>query len=318
MFSVAHYTALASSYVRVIDMPEAGIADVTFQVGDQRYGGLRRVLGMRCTMLERMLLGDFAEGRLDSAPIQLPEFDQLPGAFRQFLYYLHVGSGSLENVDDVVGLYEISKYFGVADLATVCADFIHNVEITHDICVELCSFAVKYEMWDLTERVANYIVEHADSALADAERAAALPPSFLRYLFQSNNIEVSEVTLVRILLFMNKDQQQALLPFIRLPRIPAIDMMKIVVPSGLFDKDSCLAALAFRENPLSVDLPAEARAARERSSRMSVSRYGKRGARGGRASSGHWGKEYLLQLRSADSKAIMAEDMFAEIVEDEI
>eukprot|EP00415_Alexandrium_ostenfeldii_P002387 UN2387 len=173
-------------------------------------------------------------------------------------------------------------------------------------------------MWDLTERVCNYIAEHADSVLADAQQAATLPETFLRYIFQANNIEVSEVILVQILLYVSPEQQQMLVRFIRLPRIPAIDMMKTVVPSGLFEKDACLAALAFRENPLSVELPAEAKAVRERSLRLSTSKCGKRGARGIRASFGHWGKEYLMFLQSEGSKTLVPEDMFAEIVEDEI
>jgi len=123
--------------------------------------------------------------------------------------------------------------------------------------------------------------------------------------------------LVQILPFVTPELQQALLPFIRLPRISAVDMMKTVVPSGLFDKDACLAALAYREDRSSVELPAELTTARERSTRGG-SKAGRRSVRTARASGGHWGQDYLLRLRAEETRTFVTEDILSDIVEDEI
>jgi len=282
----------------VIDTPDSKLADVTFLVGGEQFGGLRRVLALRCAVLEQMLLGCFAEAREEHSPIRLAEFDSTPRAFRQFLFYLHVGRCSLDNVSDVVGLYEVSEYFGVTELHEVCAEYLDKVEITDGISVELCNFASRHGMSSLLERVVNYIAEHADTALANAARSALLPPSLLRYIFQSSDIAVSEVTLFRILLEMSAAQQQPLLPLIRLPRISALDMMKTVVPSGLFDSNACLAALAFRENPHSVDLPEESKAPRAQSSRASSCKLPSRRGPKIVRDSGPWGREYLRFARA--------------------
>mmetsp|Transcript_56396 Transcript_56396/g.131409 ORF Transcript_56396/g.131409 Transcript_56396/m.131409 type:complete len:182 (-) Transcript_56396:118-663(-) len=77
-----------------------------------------------------------------------------------------------------------------------------------------------------------------------------------------------------------------------------MDMMKIVVPSGLFEPGACLAALAFRENPRSVELAEDARAPRVQSTRtcpgVPLSKLAARkGTKMAREPGLPWGRDYL-------------------------
>lgn len=168
---------------------------------------------------------------------------------------MHTGRVDVPDVITATRLYEVSKYFGVEQLTQACQEFLEGVAVKDETAAQLYNFAERNEFTALQLKVSSHIKENADKALEDAKRAAALLGlPFLRELFESGEIQVSETTLFRILVELEKESQAELLPFLRLPLIPVKLIMESVVPSGLFDND-CMRAIAFQSDPKSVVLP---------------------------------------------------------------
>ncbi|CAE8687713.1 unnamed protein product [Polarella glacialis] len=277
-FAINDQESLANRLRSVVDLqpdpdaPESGFADVIFEVGGQRLGGLRSILGLRCSVLQGMLCGDFREASSGLTPVRLPEFDASPDMFREFLYFLHSGIASFSEASEAMRLYEIARFFCVEALASKCSEFLQKAKLQPADALMLVKFALRHEMWDLLTAAWMLIGRSADAALVDSKGAiVSLPPCLLRFLFESDHSSVSEGTLLRILLELGdqtegssvpekeiQSQRDELLSCVRLPLIPAREMMSTVVPCKLFDLEKCVAALAFQSDPGSVDLPAEA------------------------------------------------------------
>lgn len=255
---VDEHEALADQFRGIIDQPDDGHADVRFEVGGRHLGGLRAVLGLRCPVLQRMLSGNFQEAH-KSAPVKLPQFDNCPNAFREFLYFLHTGLANLHSPASAIHLYEVAKFFCSDSLADRCIQCLQEAPLNAEDALLLVKFALRHDMPALLSAAWQLIGRDADSALLGtdaAEVVASLPRDLLRMLFESEESSISEGTLLRILLAMEEEGQKEMTPFIRLPLLPPADMMQIVVPSKLFDLEQCVAAMAFQSDPNSVQLPA--------------------------------------------------------------
>jgi len=261
METIVDTDGLVASFSDVIDKPGENEADVVFLVGGKHFGGIRKVLALRCAVLQRMLFGNFKEAHARD-PIPLPAFEDIPSAFREFLMFLHTGSASLLDESEVMALFEIAEFFEVRELVEKCTKALQAVTLSHSNCVVLLAFAIQHGMPLVIRAACQHIEANADAALADSKQVAFLPETFLTYLFASNDICISEATLVRILIMASEEKQAALQKLIRLPRVSASDMMNVVVPSGLFDQGACLAAMAYCRDPKSVELPAEVVASR--------------------------------------------------------
>ena len=163
-------------------------------------------------------------------------------------------------------LYEVSDYFVADELKATCMDFLRNTEIHQSFCLQMLSFAMRHDISDIIMKAISFISNDADNVLSNSEEAAQLPSTFLKYMFQSSDLTVSEITLVKIVLELSAkpdaELRAELIPHIRLPRVSAKEMMKVIVPSGLFDQDVCMQSLAFQVDSDSVSLPAEATADR--------------------------------------------------------
>jgi len=242
---------------------------VVFLVGGQRLGGLRQFLSCRAEVFERMLNGSFREAVIQvGAPLPLPQFDHCPRAFREFLVFVHSGRASLRNTLDVMYLYEISQYFDFVGLRHQCLKHLEEAVLDIDAATPLLSFAGRHELSYLRHKVSTYIIANAEKVLANPKVSAQLPTALLRELFQSEETSVSELALFLVVLELDPKTQQELVPLIRLPLIPTGDIMKIVLPSGLFSQAECLKAVAFQADPCSVEFPVEA--IRDRSNRHSL------------------------------------------------
>jgi len=203
------------------------------------------------------------------ASVPLPQFDHCPRAFREFLVFMHSGRASLRSTLDVMYLYEISQYFDFVGLRQQCLKHLEEASVFEiDVATPLLAFAVRHELSYLRHKVSTYIVANAEKVLAHPKVAAQLPPALLRELFQSEETNVAELTLFLVVLELDPRSQHELLPFIRLPLIPTGDIMKVVLPSGLFSQEDCLKAVAFQADPCSVDLPVEV--VRDRTNRRSL------------------------------------------------
>ena len=82
-----------------------------------------------------------------------------------------------------------------------------------------------------------------------------MSPDFLRSMYHSEGVNISEVLLFRLLCEMPGHLQEELLPLIRLPLIRPADILKFVLPSKLVEKDELIRVLAFKADPTDVDLP---------------------------------------------------------------
>lgn len=255
---------LVAKFLQVVDDRQG--ADVLFLVQGQLLGGFRKVLSLRCDAMASMLTGEFKEACKHKRPIPLPMFDHSPLAFRMFLIYLHTGHVPPLSPADVMHLYGVSDYFMADELKATCMDFMRNVEVHESFCLQMLSFGMRHDFSDVVMKAVSFLANDADAVLSNPKEAAQLPDTLLRYIFQSSDLTVSEITLVNIVLELNTERdaelRAELVPCIRLPRVGAKEMMQVIVPSGLFDKDMCIKSLAFQLDPDSVSLPAEATADR--------------------------------------------------------
>lgn len=297
----------------VVDRPENGHADVTFSVGGQRFGGLRSILGLHSEVMHRMLFGEFLEARKQE-PIQLEQFDHAPGPFREFLHFMHTGKADIDDMTDMSEVLEMSKYFGVTLLIDCIIDKVRKAPISSTNAVMLAGFAAKHittdfsgcasprdrqarqggkcnskekghhplSAKDLLKNVWSFIGQNADDALADCKAVVkSLPHLLLRQLFQSSSSNVSEITLIRILAELDPELQSELSVHVRLPLVPAKDMLDIVLPSKLFDTVKCTEALAFQLDPSSTKMPDHMISRRVfGATRTSMSKGGSKGAGG--------------------------------------
>jgi len=251
---------LCSDLLHVID--DLCQADVVFVVQEKSLGGIRSVLSLRCETLAGMLNGEFMEACSKGTPIPMPMFDDAYVAFRAFLIYLHTGATSLHCPLDIIDLYNISDFFLFDELKLGCVSFLRDVDMHDEFCIEMLRFAMKHDIMDILETVAGFISLNADAVLANSKAAIKLSSTFLRFLFQSSDVEVSEMTLVRIVLELDSEQdadlRSELIRHVRLPLISAKDMVQVVAPCKLFDGDAVMNALAYQLDPCSVSQPPEA------------------------------------------------------------
>jgi len=248
----------------MIDNPEGSLADVTLAVGDKTFGGLRVMLSLGSDVFKQMLYGEFAESQPNRC-IPLPSFEHAPSAVRELLLYLHTGKASMGK--DLLHLYEAADYFQVAELKNACAHKVARLEVKTSNAIELLNFADRHGL--NAGDHSKFIKTNADAILTEAMangKFALIPRSFLRELFEKDNSNISESVLFQILLnFSDAPHLQAeLVPYIRLPLIPAKFIMKDVLPSGHFSERECLDAVAFQADSTSVALPAEKTKKRKR------------------------------------------------------
>lgn len=239
----------------VVDSPEGKLSDVTFIVGSQKFGGLRGLLSLHSDVFHGMLMGEFREAQVEH-PIELKQFDHAPEAFRMFLCFMHTGRLQVEDLNDVSALLEISTYFDVTDLSGKCFELVHKTEILPDNALELLSLASKHSMTDLLRKTWAVVGSRSDECLARTKDVSKLlPRALLRHVFFSSCSNVAEVTLVKILVELEEEERNDLAKLVRLPLIPAKQMMEVVVPPNLFDMKQCLEAMAWQSDPDSVKLP---------------------------------------------------------------
>jgi len=229
---------------------------VIFIVGGRNFGGLRNVLSLRCDVLASMRSGNFKEATaVDAIPI--PQFDSDPDSFREFLVYLHTGFAPVAVKEKAVTLYEIAHFFDVPELKTLCGQFIDSMPINVKNVISILKFAMSYDFQPITEAACALVALCPDVSLEASESAACLPSAILTALFGARIMTISKIALVRILMQAPQKKNRHLKHLIRLRRVSARDMMKTVVPSGLFDPVECLAALAYAMDPTSVKLSAK-------------------------------------------------------------
>jgi len=242
------------SFTRVIDEPDSGVADVVFILGDKRFGGLRSVLSLQCEVLQAMLQGDFRES-IEGTEISLEQFAHAQGAFRSFLFVLHTGKVDVNNVVEAIDLYEILEYFGLTDLQESCATFVKDSPVKTSTAMQCVNFAMKSEDVMFQRKLAEFIKERASEVFDKPKEVANLMPTAVFCdLLKCNRMNVAEITLFRVILEVDTERQAELLPLVRLPLIPAAEIMKTVVPSGVFSEKQCLEAVAFQADPNSVEL----------------------------------------------------------------
>lgn len=240
---------LSERLVRVVDDIEEGRGDVFFVVGGKTYGALRGVLGLHSSFFQRMLFGDFLEAQAKE-PIVLAQFDEFGAAFRSFLIYLHTMEVNVASLVQLSDLLSVAKYFVTPDLAAKCEECLQKVEIIPTNCVEMIHVCVKHRLSEQLRRAWSVLGAKADESLTDPAAAVRLLPyTLLKHLFVSSVSNVSEVTLVRLLAVLGDKERGELLPFVRLPLIPAADMWNVVVPTGLFELKLCVQALAHQLDP---------------------------------------------------------------------
>lgn len=168
----------------VIDNPDNEAADVVFEVGGRRFGGVRALLSFRCDVFKRMLQGEFREAAVGSC-VPFPQFDHAPGAFRELLRFLHTGRASLGQ--DVLHVYELADYFQAHALKDQCFKFITKGTLFNKAnAISILAFMERYDCD--SKAVQNYIMTNADvilkHALTHARHSLELiPPPFLMQLF---------------------------------------------------------------------------------------------------------------------------------------
>jgi len=245
---------LAKCFREIVDTPKSGKADVIFEAGGKQFGGLKDVLSTRSEVFQRMFQGTFKEARSTEA-VRLPQFDVAPQAFCEFLLFMHAGRARLNSILEVTELYQMAKYFAVSDLEIACHNRLRHYKPNVETAVELFAFAEEHALGGLKRRQAFFIGHNADAVLRQPGKAALLPRAFLRRFFEGDQHEVSETVLFEVLLQMDPEFQKELIPFVRLPLIPTAIITKTVLPSGLFNMESCFQAVAFQADPQSVELP---------------------------------------------------------------
>lgn len=266
-FTFSGFREFAACLADVIDRPDGGIADVVFRVEDQRFGGLRNVLSCRCPVFDRMFNGDFKESKQrvsDGAlgKVQDPADDVAmqqftsPKAFRAFLMYMHCGQVSLDELP--LDLHEIAKFFGMEELRRLCEDCILQVAVSADNALSILRFAELNDMEALRSATARAILRMAGAVFEDP--AASVPQAshtFFLEMYRSSCVSISETLLFRLLLEMTPHHQEELLPLVRLSLLPPADILSLVVPSGLVQKDMLIRVLAFKADPVSVEPPTD-------------------------------------------------------------
>jgi len=229
-FTIIRIAHATTELLSVIDAPDGGSADIVFIVGSKRYGSFRHLLALQRDKMPRMLPGELEES-LQPCEVPLPQFDRAQLVFHDFLIYLHTGVTEIH--DDciaVLHLYRIAEHFGVARLL---------------------------------ERVTLLVKWNAGHWFNNTRKVARLVPApLLRDMVTSDEYNVPEVALFRILIERGGNERDDLLQYIRFPQIPAKQIMETVFPSGFVDMKRCLEAVAYQADANSVALQSDVKRAR--------------------------------------------------------
>lgn len=241
------------------------LCDVTFLVGPdcEPVRGVRAILACRSEVFRSMLFGDSWAEQKEGEAIKMAENG--PAAFRAMMQYLHSGSVTFDPAT-AMELLQLSDYFSLDELKSGCGEYIAK-SINADTAAMVLQTASDLGQASLVEKCIQFIEFHTDEVLSsESFTDAYLSSEVLCQILQSDRLSHrSELSLYSATVAWGRsycEQHPGLdlveilrqpLTHVRLPLIPASDLMSVVRPSNLVPMDYLLESLAFQADPGTVD-----------------------------------------------------------------
>jgi len=183
--------------------------------------------------------------------------------FSELLNYLMTGGCSI-TTSNVVGLGCAAEKFEVEELKQACLDHLTDCLSVKSVCFILTQLE-KYLSFSSSKTMIVQCLEFVDSHAADllvSEHFLELSENMV-HLVLRRDTDVEEILKVKAAFAWGelntkpegpdfKTLVTPLVKHVRLHMIDPQDIMKILVPSGIFDMEKVMAALAYQVDPKSV------------------------------------------------------------------
>eukprot|EP01094_Clydonella_sp_ATCC50884_P027328 TRINITY_DN7813_c0_g1_i1.p1 TRINITY_DN7813_c0_g1~~TRINITY_DN7813_c0_g1_i1.p1 ORF type:complete len:508 (-),score=155.19 TRINITY_DN7813_c0_g1_i1:157-1680(-) len=256
-------------------------SDVSFVVGGELGGETetfhahRFILAARSRPFAALLFGQMREGEgaasagLQSTgssarkrpPVPIPIPNISPPIFLQLLRYIYAGVVVIEP-DNVLPLLQAADQYDVRHLRELCISYaLSNVRESSVFTLWETSRVMGLE--DLERKCCRFIANHASSLMKEAVVTELSEDTFGELLRLDSLHNVDEIHLFKCLLAWTKKQCRergldlsnsknlqlvggSLARHLRLPLIPAKDIVGVVEPSGLLSLKQCYWALAYQ------------------------------------------------------------------------
>lgn len=101
-------------------------------------------------------------------------------AVRQAITFLYTGTVNI-NYSTLKDLLEVADYLQIDDLKTECANYLNNMSITVENCLQLCFVASLYDL-DVYSQASEYVLGHLPEVLQQADTLNLTPDSVLALL----------------------------------------------------------------------------------------------------------------------------------------
>jgi len=222
------------------------LTDVTFLVGDQKFGAHRCVLAAHSPIFQAMLYETNNDGVADvtlKKPVEVKILDVNPDIFKAFLTALYKDEIEITSTN-LDGLMKVGRKYQVDKIKLLCAEFMEQ-DINKDNVIEL--FISGPTIMGDEEFGLKFIEEHADDVFKN-DAIAKLPADRFAIILKSPKLKVDEIDVYKALVKWGeakvkeakdktdlKTVTKDLIKLVRFPLMKMSDFATFVAPSNLID-----------------------------------------------------------------------------------
>jgi hypothetical protein len=197
--------------------------------------------------------------------VVVSEFEPL--VFKQLMEYIHTGCCTLQ-AQTLPGLMNAADHYGVEELKRACIGFVDHCIGTDTVC-SLLNTAENYIQYKstklLVQKILEYIDKHGEEVLTLAA-FATLPQHVVTLILERGELKATELTKFNaahawaVSCCKNnpgmtlKEAMGPLVNGIAFYKIPAMKLMKQILPLSVVPEEKIMLALAYHADPKSVDL----------------------------------------------------------------
>jgi len=233
--------------------------------GGTSYPAHRSFLAARSDYFSALLYGGLKESGENEVALQFS--DEVLKPVLQFLYSgkIHLHNLQESTVDFLMDLLDVARLMCIDNLREALENLIFEEIIkrppfgfdTMRKVINILNVAIEKEFEDLIKSARRYLEEDIDNVIdsSDGFILESLSPLSLKLLISGSNLDVPEIEIFYgVLDWMsnNKDitagDKSAVLSEVRLDQMTTKQLIRDVVPSGLFTESEVLSAICSQEN----------------------------------------------------------------------
>jgi len=214
------------------------------------YPAHRSFLAARSDYFSALLYGGLKESGENEVALQ--SSDQVVKPVLQFLY-----SGKIDlqgsTVDFLMDLLDVARLMCIDNLYEALEDLIVSFDSILNV-INILNVAIEKEFEDLLNSAKGYLEENIDDVLMSSDHLKSLSALGLKLLISGNDLDVPEIEIFRgVMEWMNikeitAEEKSAVLSEVRLDQMTTKQLIRDVVPSGLFTESEVLSAICSQED----------------------------------------------------------------------